>query len=282
MRLLRLSEVDNGPDDRVFRHARLPALLLWLLGLGADAWMLFNAVTGRWPPGYIFGPGLLFFLLAFLGFVTARFHASNWLARANSAGLFLQYRSYLNYPLPVEDPTVVFLPYVEITSAHLVRERIQKPDMSDAGTTTQFLRYVELELSGDTGPLARALRAERAVQAPMRKRWWGGQSSRLYRDYPLVLRTPSSLRIRWDVTPGASRFLAFMRPYTPIVDAVSERQDFANVQTLGQEEQQQRLRELALRGEMIAATQMAQHLHGCSLAQAKAMVEGLVKQDRPT
>ena len=55
MRLLRLSEVEIGLNDRVFRHARLRALLLWLAAFCGDAVMFFNAITGKWKPGYIFG-----------------------------------------------------------------------------------------------------------------------------------------------------------------------------------------------------------------------------------
>jgi hypothetical protein len=47
MRLLRLSEVEIGLNDRVFRHARLRALLLWLAAFCGDAVMFFSAVTGR-------------------------------------------------------------------------------------------------------------------------------------------------------------------------------------------------------------------------------------------
>jgi hypothetical protein len=58
MRLLRLSEVEIGPNDRVFRHPRIPALIVWLgLFCGAAA-MFFYALAGKWKPGYVFGPDL--------------------------------------------------------------------------------------------------------------------------------------------------------------------------------------------------------------------------------
>jgi hypothetical protein len=50
---MRLSEVQVGLNDRVFRHVRLRALLLWLAALFGVAAMLINAVTGKWRPGYI-------------------------------------------------------------------------------------------------------------------------------------------------------------------------------------------------------------------------------------
>jgi hypothetical protein len=48
---------------------------------------------------------------------------SNWLARVRNDGLFIQFRSYLNYHLPADALTVFFIPYQEIRSARLVRER---------------------------------------------------------------------------------------------------------------------------------------------------------------
>ncbi|MGO9933717.1 MAG: hypothetical protein ACLPV8_18160 [Steroidobacteraceae bacterium] len=282
MRLFRLSEVEIRPNDRVFRHPRMRALLMWLAVFCADAAMFFYALTGKWKPGYIFGAFTLLFLLWTLRFVTARFHPSNWLVRAGESGLFAQYRSYLNYQLPLDEPSVVFIPYGEIASARLVRERMQTPDPVHSGATqTQFLRYIELELSGDTTPLANALQVERSAKAPVQKRWYG-TSSTLYHDYPLAMTMAPFLRIRWDVAPRASKFLDYLRSYARIADPVSLRQDFTRLQSLGNEEQQKQLRDLTARGEVITAMYIAQKLYGCSLVQAKTMVDGLTDRERPT
>src|SRR5258708_33242101 len=126
------------------------------------------------------------------------------------------YSIALNYQLPANEPSVVFISYGEIASARLVRERVQTPDPAHYGATqTQFLRYIELELSGDTAPLASALQAERSQKALMEKRWYGS-SSTLYQDYPVTMTTPPVLRIRWAVVPRPPKFLDFLRPYTSI------------------------------------------------------------------
>jgi hypothetical protein len=275
MRLLRLQNVEIGLNDRVFRHARLQALIVWLAGFAATTALFFHAYTGKWPPGYIFGSFLLLFVLLTLRMVTARFHPSNWLVRMNETGIYVQYRSYLNYQLPTDDPSVVFVSLGEIASARLVKERVAIPDPAKpGGTQTQYLRYVELELSGETAPLAQALQAERAEQAPLEKRWYG-TSSTLYRDYPLTMTAPTFLRIRWDVVPGAHKFLDALRPYTVIADPVSLTQDFTRLKSLSREEQQQQLRELAARGQTITAMYAARKLYGCSLGEAKEMVDSL-------
>ena len=276
MKILLESQVEKSAADRVFRHSPFRALVVWLAAFLGAAAMLFNAATGKWKPGYIFGSFLMLFVLLMLRLVTARFHPSNWLVRMNDIGLYVQYRSYLNYELSADDPSVVFVSYGEIASARLVKERLQTPDpMRPRTTQTQYLRYVELELSGDTAALVSALSNERGESAPMKKRWYGGSSSTLYQDYPLSMNTPPFLRIRWDVVPRSAVFLKALRPYTVIAETVHVHQDFTRTQSLGREEQEKQLRELAQRGDVIAAVYAARKIHQCGLAEAKKIVEDL-------
>lgn len=278
MQLLRLHDVKLDSSDRVFRHARLRALIIWLAGFSLTVFLFFKAYSGKWVPGYIFGPGILLFLLLTRKFVTARFHPTNWLVRMNDTGIYVQYRSYLNSDLPPDDPSVVFLSYGDIASARLIKERVEKPDPAKPGATqTQYLRYVELELPGDTGDLVTALSRERGESAPLRKHWYG-TSSTLYRDYPVSIDTPPFLRIRWDVVPGSSKFLESIRPYAPITDTVSLNHDFSHLQSLSPEEQRSQLRLLAQRGDIITASYLASKLKGCNLAEAKNMVEALQRE----
>jgi hypothetical protein len=276
MRLLRLQGIEIGPNDRVFRHPRLPALMVWLAGFGVTMTLFFKAYTEKFLFGYIFGSGLLLFLLLFVRMVTARFHPSNWLVRMNETGIYVQYRSYLNYQLPPDDPSVVFLSFGEIASARLIKERVETPDPAKGGTQTQYLRHIELELSGNIAPLSEALNAERGESAPMEKRWYG-TSSTLYRDYPVVMTAPAFIRIHWNVVPGTHKFLEALRPYTVIADPVSVSQDFTHLKSLSREEQQKQLRQLAARGDVINATYAARQLYGGSLAEAKQMVDSLTK-----
>lgn len=274
MRLLRLRDVETGPNDRVFRHARLRALIFWLAGCGLATSLFYKAFTAKFPIGYIFGSGVLLFLLLTIRMVTARFHPSNWLVRMNETGIYVQYRSYLNYQLPADDPSVVFLSFGEIASARLIKERVVTPDPAKGGSQTQYLRHVELELSGDTAPLADALQNERGEQAPLGKCWYGTTST-LYRDYPVAITAPTLVRIHWNVVPGTHKFLNALRPYTVIADAVSVSQDFTRMKSLSREEQQKRIRQFAARGDIINATYAARQLYGGNLAEAKRMVDSL-------
>ena len=274
MRLLRLSDAEAGPRDHVFCYSRTRALLLGLAWMTAILALVFRAFDAHWKAGYYLAAVLFLFLLLTQRFITARFRTSNWLVRMNDEGAFIQFRSYLNYHLPPEDLTVVFLSFGEVRSARIVRERM-KVYSSQEGTSTQTFRHVELELAGDTAPLEKALEIEATEKAPAEKRWYGS-SSTLYQDHPLRMKSPPFLQIRWLAVPSAQKFLDMLRPYSRVDDPVSLNQDFVHLQSLTRDEQLKRLRELAARGETIAAIYTARRLYGCGLAEAKEMIEGTV------
>ncbi len=276
MRVLRLKDVEIGSNDRVFRHSRLRALIGWLAGFSLAGIFFFYGYTEKQWFLYFFGCLASLFLLLMSRMVTARFHPSNWLARMNDTGIYLQYRSYLNYELPPDDPSVVFISLGEIASARLVKERVRTPDPAKPGTSqTQFLRYIDLELSGDTATLADALNAEHNEEAPSKKRWYGGTSSTLYRDYPVNMSGPATVRIHWDVVPGTHKFLAALRPYTVIADPISLKQDFTHLKSLSHEDQEKQLSDLVTRGQNITAVYAVQKIRGCSLGEANRVVNSL-------
>ena len=140
MQLLRLADVQISPSDRVYSYSRTRAAVVLLIVLGTVAWLSFHAVTAGWKVGYYIAAAVLLFFLLAVRFITARFRSSNWLVRANDQGIFIQFRSYLNYHFPPEDMTVVFLSYGEIRSARMIRERVETLDPQGHGTTTQYLR----------------------------------------------------------------------------------------------------------------------------------------------
>ena len=122
--------------------------------------------------------------------------------------------------------------------------------------------------------LADALLSERGEDAPMEKHWYGS-SSTLYRDYPVTMVAPTLLRIHWDVVPGTHKFLDALRPYTVIGDTISLSHDFAHLKSLSREDQQKQLRDLVVRGQNMTAIYAASRLYGCSLGEAKQMVDSL-------
>ena len=272
MRLLRLSEVEIGANDRIFRYSRTHAVVVALIAFSAAAWFAVHAYTAQWKLGYFIAAAIILFLDLFRRFVTARFRPSSWLVRMNDLGVYIQFRSYLNYHLPSEDVTVVFISFGDIRSARLIKERLTTPDPQGRGTQTQFLRHIELELAGDMTPLSQALDAEAGESAPTEKHWYGA-SSTLYQDHPVRMDPLPFLRIHWQVVPGTHKFLDALRPYTTIAETVSMNEDFSHLQSLSRDEQLKRLRDLAARGQTVNAIYAARKLYSCGLAEAKGMVE---------
>jgi len=274
MQLMRATEVPTTSRDLLFRASRWHAALLVFVCLAACVAMIFY----HWPrprPAYYISAAIILLLLLMRRFITARFHASNWLVRMGDEGLFLHYRSYLNEHLSADDPTVVFLPFHDIRSARLVREKVETPDPSRHNTAeTQILHWVEFDLAIDPAPLAAALDTERSRPAAMEKHWHG-ESSTLYLDYPVLMQPPSILRVKWQVVPRASVFLDALRPRVEIAPMVALTEDFSHLQGLNREEQLKRLRQLDQRGQTIAAVYMARRLYGGDLADATKFVEEL-------
>jgi ribosomal protein L7/L12 len=88
----------------------------------------------------------------------------------------------------------------------------------------------------------------------------------------------SNLQLEWSVVPRAKKFLESLRPYVRIEPPVSATQDFSKLCALSKEEQSKRLRQLDAEGQTINAIYLARRLYGCSLAEAKARIEGLREQ----
>ena len=203
MRLLRATEVPATPRDRVFRSSPLYGVLFVLACFGLCAGM----IVSRWPGprlAYYLSATILIFLLLMHKLVVARFSPSNWLVRVADDGLFIHFRSYLNDHLSAEDPTVVFLPYPDIRSVRLIRERLQTLD-SDGARSVQTRRLVELALAIDPAPLAAALATECVRSAAWERRWYG-RSATLYNDYPVIMQSPLSCAWNGKLRPGLRSF----------------------------------------------------------------------------
>jgi hypothetical protein len=278
MRLLAAAEVPAAPGDRVFRYAPGRALFAALLVLCASAALLVVGWRQRaWLADYVAAVSLSCLLL-FRQLVLARLRPSNWLVRMGDDGLHLQLRSYLNHRFPPNALTVVYLPYREIRSAREVRERLEIPETESEPphtrrVTTQRRRLVELELTVDTEPLARALDEEAARLGPEARR--RGIVGSRYKHFPVRLASPERLQIEWGVVPGAPAFLAALGRHIEVSPAAEGRRDFVHLGAASREEQDRRILELAEAGHTIAAIRLARELRGCDLEQARAFVDGL-------
>jgi hypothetical protein len=280
MQLMGLADVPLDQRDRVFHYSRLRAvtgtMILVAIALGALA---FGWLKNAWLAYYV-AAVVAIGLLIFQRLVTARFRSSNWLIRMTDHGLFVKFRSYLNQHFSDQDPTVVFLPYSEISSVKLVNERQELPDRDDINQSTTIMRtrrIIDLELAGDSTQLAEALTKERERVFAKPTQGTGRTSSR-YQHFPVRLASPTLLRIEWGVVRDAQTFLDSLTRHTLVRDTEETNRDFVNFDELSREEQEARLLELAESGDMIGAVGMARKLYSYDLATAKAFVESLIQK----
>ena len=278
MQLMRLADVPLNQRDRVFYYSRLRAVAgAAILAAVATAALIFGRQTGLWLAYYVAAVAAIC-LLIFQKLVTARFRPSNWLVRMTDHGLFIKFRSYLNNHFSEQDATVVFLPYSEIRSARLLKERQELPDRDDryrSTTTTRTRRLLELQLADNLTQFVEALGKERArvfaKSAP-----GDHKPSTRYQHLPVQLAAPALLRIEWGVVPDAQKFLDEITRHTLVRPAEESSKDFVRLDGLSAAEQEARLLELAESGDMIGAVALARKLYAYDLTTAKGFVEGLV------
>jgi hypothetical protein len=277
MRLLKLSDIPVTERDLVFHHSPARALGAAVAVACASA----GLVLLGWHDSGIFycAAGLLVLgQVLFRRLVLARFRPSNWLVRMTADGLFIQFRSYLNYHFPVGDLTVVFLPHREIRSAVLVRQRRDIPGRDERGrratVSERIRRLVRLELAGDPAPLRAALASESARKAPTERRWYGTASTR-YKHCPVRMASPTLLELEWEVVPGPEILLDGLGPHAEVATPLEETGDFASLRGLSREDQERRLLDLAETGQTVAAVGLARELFALDLAEAQAFVAGL-------
>src|SRR5262249_20988645 len=116
MRLLRASEMAPVPEGREFYYSRARAVVFIAALLAASAGFLILGRMRSSPLSYYMAALAGLSLLLGRSYIAARFRATNWLVRLNGQGVWIKFRSYLNYKLPDTDPTIVFIGYSEIRS----------------------------------------------------------------------------------------------------------------------------------------------------------------------
>jgi len=195
-------------------------------------------------------------------------------------GLYIKFRSYLNYHFPEQDLTVVFLPYTEIRGARSVTERQEIPDRDEGrnSTMTKTRRVLELDIDADSTKLAEALGNERKCVFSKTKQ--GGGANSRYHHLPVRLASPNLLTIEWGVVPSVQSILEALTRHTLVQPGEETTRDFVNLDGLSREEQEARLLELAESGDMLGAVAIARKLYSYDLTTAKTFVELLIQKQR--
>lgn len=271
--LLRESEVPPAHPAATFRYSRATA------GIVAGAMLTLGGAllaVGRLydnPFAYYIAVLIFVFLWIYQALVIARFRESNWLLRIADPGVYIKFRSYLNHHFPVDDRTVVYIPFRAMRTTRHVRELQEVPDPDGRGTVTRKRTIVEIELKEVALHIEQALAGERRADPPKEQHWYGNTGGK-YRHHPVRMSTPQTIAIEWGVRPGVASFLTAMAVHTPVESAQVTR-DYTVLGSLQREEQESRLLELAENGQLLDAVRLARTIYGYDLSEAKRFVEGL-------
>ncbi len=235
---------------------------------------------------------------------------SNWLMQLGDHQVRVKYRSYLNDHLPEEDLIIAEIPSSEIAWARKTKEKVVVMSSTDEGPVNQVFTYLDLKLnSPETETLRQALLDERNRRPPIEKlnhdlfearkrkapdseielikteikregqlhpRSGSRFSTGIHHHYPVRMLDDAILRLDWSfIRPRISKILQAFEKRIPIEPIAQLSEDFT--ETTGNMED--RILDLAARGNKLDAIALARKHYDYSLAEAKAFVESLLKNE---
>ena len=281
LRLLKPAEVSFA-DARVFRvSAGAVAAITACMGI-----IVVACIGVGWRGGILLGnhgaiPALLAWWVAFWLGLFFVFYANDWrktlsrgawLALAAADGVHIKYRSYRNVVWGNNDPQVVFVPYAAIARARIDRRAWLTPETQTRATRTARCTYVELDLVGvDLAELTQRLADERAGKPGRSTR-----GTKIWRHFPVSVEPGDVLRIEWRARPSATVFMECLATYGVKIEA-----QVATTADLGQNPSQERIHELARRGDVIELVRVLRHNSDMTLTEARAEAERLITQGGP-
>jgi hypothetical protein len=231
---------------------------------------------------------------------------ANWLARIGPGGILLKYRSYLHTDSPEADPIALQLSWLEISAARLQKET---HDTRTGNETRQIDRWflaitlspghvdinkIESAITFENqrkpahfriGELQHSLfEARKRKAAPTeiqsikqaiaqeKRRHPGKHANTWFHDRPVTFVEPDTLRMEWShVTPGRKKLLPLLNQYTKII--ADQAQHYEADKKMDPAEFEKFLAGLLSRNETIDAIKLIRQQTGCSLVEAKAMIE---------
>jgi hypothetical protein len=277
MTYLRLKDVPPpAPNELVARQSRIMRTITFVITLALFIGVLL--IPAPSPARYVlwFIAAFLFLIVWLSGRMLQRsFGSQNWLIRATPARVLIKFRSFANAHFDETDEVVVELRGAEIESIGVLKENWLRPRGEYRAPTQDRSTSLEFRLKGlDLDELSQRLAAERSNMGP------GARSKTRYGDAPVrVVDGILRVQVRGSttyITPSPRRLAEGLSKLMKIElrDLRKQKLDLANPSD-DQTELENQILELAERGDRIAAMTLVRERYGCSLAEAKKMVEEL-------
>jgi hypothetical protein len=279
MQFLTFDQAEIQPFQSQYRYSVVNALvallvtLVFTTGFGIAAFKAWK--DGTWMGVLLFGwIGLwcgVFVLFANMIF-RARRLPTNWLVRAQTDGLLMKYRSYLNHHFPADDQTVAFVPFAEIEWVREHRITSTVPGGTRGDDTSYRYRYAEFKVPEDLATeLSKHVDAEMRQVAPRRSGWISGSSRSSH--YPVQAISGGLIRVEWGVKPSLKHFLNEMKSRIEVKEKLGTSIDFRKIQNMSKAEQEQHLLELIETGDRISAVKVVKRLYKFNTTEAMRFVD---------
>ena len=268
MKILRDDQVPSLPEAQTWRETAwgdlasalaLGSVAAVLAGLPVSPWGHEVSAWFCWPAAILTG-GLS--LLGLKGFRGSR-SPKGWKLQWMSEGLCVRFRSFRNNGFDPSTPAVIFLSRREIVE--LRSHRTIHVTVDSEGDRVENRRHgIEVALKDvDRDALSAALTEEARRRGPR-----GGRSNH----NPVSLSGDGDLFVELRRRDAA---LAALALHFPIGSARAEPvRDPAQMSRL---EQDDHILDLVLAGDKMGAIRVARRYRGCSLTEAKALVESLIR-----
>lgn len=283
MKFYKFSEIPIQSDDRIFKASPIGACISFIVILAIVIAALLLGIHGGEQYGINLPRAVFYIVAAFAGlfdlFAFQSFHASlkptNWLLRCNSNGVIIHFRSFLNWRFPAESVQAVGFDYSEIAWVRTVKERRISTSIGNRNTRrtqTQQLTFLDLCLANaDTTALEKYLQQEINLRP---------DGVTISMDYPVQVLSDGVIELRWSggISPSASKAIQYLSQHIKIADADSRQVDLTHQKNLQPREEDGKIFELAKSGDEIGAVKLTRQIYGCSLSEAKDLVEKLLTE----
>jgi len=278
MRFLRADEVETSDADVVFRESSWNKALAVIFCWGVAGACLYIAAAQRVWLMWVIAAFMFLIGWAFFGLWRKTRLASNWIVRIPASGgtMLIKYRSYANPHLPAEDLIAMELAAEEVEWVGIEGVTYIKPKQYH-GVEKEKNTFLELRVSERiVAEVASKLAEERRREAPPRGLF---KSTSKSLHYP-VTADGRVIRVKFRggntyVTPGVRRAVEVISQGLGVTVAGMGK-SMVDLAKVNAEEAEGMIRTLAETGDVIAAIELARRVYGCSLAEAKKLVEDLV------
>jgi len=286
MRLHRLDDIRLSSSDTVFRESPWARLIALVCCLALGAVPLFIALSGNasqtWP-FYIAAAVMALIALVFARLFVKTLSPENWLVCIRPSGnVAIKFRSFANNHFPREDKIVLELDREEIQFARIHREDRRGYKSSHGSEAYKETRIsVDLAVAPDlAAEIDRHLTAERARPAPQQGTFVKTRSRAMHFPVRIVESDGQHfVRVEWRanatrISPAADVALKLLGKVTRVQSGRTDTIDMTRL--AAGSEADSRIRDLAERGEMIEAANLARRVYGISLTEARGRVDEMI------